>query len=98
VLSQAEVKQKIAEARREVVSMLPKATKVLDYRLDKRSETAAIAVLRGTGVFAPEQQINVGVFAGNAPAKLLTQMGLDDSQGNGTESTDDSPGNEESIT
>ena len=69
--------------RSKIGEMIPKAVKVIDYRLNRNSETAAALVLKGAGVLAPDQQVNVGVFAQGASVDIQGLIGLaDDSPAN----------------
>lgn len=78
-------------ARSDIHQMLPKAVKVIDYRLDKKSETAAALVLKGAGVLAPDQQVNVGIFAQQADVDIKGLMDLaGDSTANGAPITGES--------
>jgi hypothetical protein len=50
VLSQNEIEQHVLEGRSRVVSLIPKAIRAVENRLDKNDGSVAIGVLRGTQV------------------------------------------------
>jgi hypothetical protein len=50
ILSSHDIEQYLLEGRSDCVRMIPRSIRVIDQRLEKGSETAALAILRGTQV------------------------------------------------
>jgi hypothetical protein len=50
ILDSSTIRQQIEEGRSDCVRMIPRSIRVIDQRLEKGSETAALAILRGTQV------------------------------------------------
>jgi hypothetical protein len=57
ILSAAEIQQSIEIGRSDCIRMIPRSIKVIDQRLAKGSETAALAILRGTNVLQNQQLV-----------------------------------------
>jgi hypothetical protein len=55
ILSQSEIEQYVLEGRSKVVSLIPKAIRAVENRLDKNDGSVAIGVLRGTQVLVNQQ-------------------------------------------
>jgi hypothetical protein len=55
ILSNAEIEQHVLNGRSDCVRMIPRSVRVIDQRLQKGSETAALAILRGTQVLTNQQ-------------------------------------------
>lgn len=55
ILADSEIQQIVMEGRSACVQRIPKSIKVIDQRLRKGSETAALAILRGTNVLMNQQ-------------------------------------------
>ena len=75
-IDQSQIPQHIEHGRARVAQMIPRSCEVLHTRLGKGSETAALAVLRGTGVLRNEDKVDMRgafLFATDLPQELLSR-------------------------
>ena len=83
VLNESEITELREAGRGRVAGMIPKSLDVFQYRLDRNDANVATQVLKGTGVLAPDAQVNVGIFSMTGNADIAGLMGLaEDSQAN----------------
>lgn len=83
ILNGEEIASLREQGRSGIAGMIPQSVQVFQYHLDRNDKEVAHHVLKGIGVLAPDQQVNVGVFAQGASVDIAGLIGLaDDLQAN----------------
>jgi hypothetical protein len=57
------IEDHVEAGRLSIAGLIPKSVNVIDYRLDKNSETAAFKVLEGIGVLRSKSDVNINIAA-----------------------------------